>query len=183
MNQTLEAYVHSATAHLPESDRMLEQREMHQHLSALIAAHEELGDTTETATEAALKQLGDARVIREELLKTHRRAKFYGLMNRPLSEFWTFYSRRRLTAFRQSWIGAIVCTIFAIYSVYTFVPMVLDLVYNPRNPANNQTVLEWYGFALFFLQCWLWGWLSSLLSGRRCLPVIASLVSTSAEIH
>lgn len=88
-NNRLEAYVQAATAHLPESDRMLEQREMHQHLSELIAAHEELGDTTESATDAALKQLGDARVVRGELLKTHRRAQFHGLMRYRFSEFWT----------------------------------------------------------------------------------------------
>ncbi|MES2462426.1 MAG: hypothetical protein V4671_17730 [Armatimonadota bacterium] len=88
-NSRLEEYVQAATAHLPESDRMLEQREMHQHLIAMIAAHEELGDTKEAATDAALKQLGDARVIRGELLKTHRRAKFHSLMRYQFSEFWT----------------------------------------------------------------------------------------------
>jgi hypothetical protein len=88
-NSRLEEYVQAATARLPESDRALEQMEMRQHLSALIAAHEELGDTTETATDAAVKQLGDARVLRQELLKTHRRARLHGLTSAPLSEFWT----------------------------------------------------------------------------------------------
>lgn len=164
-NRRLEEYVKAATARLPESERTLEQLEIHQHLTALIAAHEELGDTTETATDAALKQLGDARVIHEELLKTHRRAKFYGLMNRPLSEFWPI-DRRQLATFCRSWPGAVVCTLFSAYSVCTFVPMVL---------VNSPVGLLWSGTAMFLLQCSLLGWLSCRLSGRRCLPMLAAI--------
>jgi hypothetical protein len=85
----LEEYVKSATARLPESERDLAKLEVRQHLNSLIAAHEELGDTMETATKAALEQLGDARVLNGQLLKTHRRAKFHGLMRYRFSEFWT----------------------------------------------------------------------------------------------
>ncbi len=87
-NSRLEEYVQSATARLPESERALEQLEMHQHLAALIAVHEELGDTTETATDSALKQLGDSRVLRQQLLKTHRRARLHRMLRSPLPEFW-----------------------------------------------------------------------------------------------
>jgi hypothetical protein len=88
-NSRLEEYVQSATARLPESERAMEQVEMHQHLAALIAAHEELGDSNETATDAALKQLGDERILRQQLVKTHRRGRFHALLRTPLPEFLT----------------------------------------------------------------------------------------------
>ena len=178
MNKRLEQYVEMVDAglkRLPTDEREKEITELRQHLEALMLAHEELGETTETATDSALKQLGDARVIHEELLKTHRRAKFYGLMNRPLSEFWPI-DRRQLAAFCRSWPGAVVCTLFSVYSVYTFVPIVLALVYNPYNPSNTPAGLLWSSYAMLLLQCCLLGWLAARLSGRRCLPVLAAIV-------
>ncbi|MBC8102111.1 MAG: hypothetical protein H7Z41_05935 [Cytophagales bacterium] len=88
-NSRLEEYVQAATARLSESERAFEQLEMRQHLAALIAAQEELGETTEAATDAALKQLGDAYVLRQQLLKAHRRASSHGILSAPFSEFWT----------------------------------------------------------------------------------------------
>jgi hypothetical protein len=158
MQKHLEHYLDTVNKGLelvPASEREKEIAELRQHLDALAQAHWELGESEENAAVHATQQFGPATTVYRRLVAA--------------------YWRRRLSAFRQSWIGAIVCTILAVYSVYAYVPIVVQWLIS-YNPSYDTTFSTWYSYTLLFLACCFAGWLPSRLSGRRSLPVLAAIV-------
>lgn len=163
MNQRLENYIETINdglRKLPSTEREAEIAELRQHLNALVLTQTELGntDTEEDAVRGAMMQFGQASVVQRRLVLAYR--------------------RRQLAKFRQTWIGAVLCTIFAaflgvIVSSCTLFPLGRYIVGENITTENLTVFIASFCVALF-VECWFIGWFSSRLSSWRCLPVIAS---------
>ncbi|MES2462428.1 MAG: hypothetical protein V4671_17740 [Armatimonadota bacterium] len=159
MHEPLDQYlatVRKGLRTLPPAEQESEIAELRQHLEMLSLVHEELEDSKNRVA-AAIEQFGQASMVRRRLVAAYR--------------------RRRLARFRHTWFGAVLCTVFsaalgATVSSYILFPFGRSLVGENINAESLSLFIVSFCVALF-LECWFIGWLSSRLSGWRCLPVIA----------
>jgi uncharacterized membrane protein len=155
MNQRLENYleiVNEGLRKLPTAEREAEIAELEQHLRALVQAREELGQSEESALTEAIQQFGQASDVRRRLVAAYR--------------------RRRLARFRQTWLGAVLCTFFATCVAAFVSTSTLSPLYHWVSGDNN-TLFLWSLYVQLFIQGYMMGWLSYRLSGWKCLPVMA----------